>query len=229
MPYLRNLGCILATMAVVGCGTVPARAEMDFTSSVVQSGYNDATTDDTPITSPTQPFDFRNFDYQNLKRLACVTITLTVFDGDTGSTPTLDGQNYDYNNWTLGLGGFDTGILLNGFDDNDDLGAGNVTLTFQDTPLNADAILAALQTDGTLRASIIDHTAGPDDPTNFIGIPSTDGNGNPIYTTLTVSDTPGTRNFVPEPGALTWLTGIALFVSGGCLRHRRRQNQAGEG
>jgi hypothetical protein len=64
---------------------------------------------------------------------------------------------------TLALDGIDTGIALNGFPPADP-----DTETIGGVPLNKEQILAALQADGELEASIID--ADPGD--NMLGVPS---------------------------------------------------------
>ena len=65
--------------------------------------------------------------------------------------------DFDFNDLTLYLDGINTGIILNGWPNN----ANDFRNTVSGTPLNGDAILAALQADGKLIATFND--ADPSD------------------------------------------------------------------
>jgi hypothetical protein len=95
-------------------------------------------------------------DYNGLTSIGSLTLTVTIKDADTAA-----GQ-FDFNNLSIGLDGFDTGIKLNDF-------AGGTSLTDPDgpivaksvsgVPLNASQILAALKSDGQLKLSVFDSDA----------------------------------------------------------------------
>lgn len=104
------------------------------------------------------PYAFGN-EIQDCESIESITVTLTLFDGDTG-----DPNELDFNDLTLGLDGIDTVIPLNGFPE-----IQTVTNTISGVPNNADRILAALKADGQLEGTILDST--PND--NLVGIPAT--------------------------------------------------------
>jgi hypothetical protein len=105
---------------------------VDLQSTVAESGYNDTFNG----VGDTAPINGSPFTYNAKKKFTSLTrvnIWLTMADGDTQP-----GQS-DFNQLTLGLDGFDTGILLNGFD-----GDGVTTLIVGDAPKNESKIIAAL-------------------------------------------------------------------------------------
>ena len=117
------------------------------TDVAAQAGDGRVSADGAAITAAADPFAFQKVG--RLRELRRVTIRLTIDDGDTGPG---DGDEGDL---VLALDGVDTGIALDGFDDDD-----TDTRTISGTPANAGRILAALQDDGELAASIIDWTPG---------------------------------------------------------------------
>jgi PEP-CTERM motif-containing protein len=149
------------------------------------------------ITNPTaNPYDFTAQNYAALTAINNIQITLTVFDGNSGFSGTA--ADFDFNNLTLGLSGFDTGIKLNGFSAAS-IDGSDITLTFFSSSIsNSTQILTALQATGMLQGSIIDATGNPD------------SNG---MTLSSLHDTTLVINAVPEPS--TWVllaVGSALVV-----------------
>lgn len=128
----------------------------------------------------------------------------------------------NFNEFTLALDGFDTGIKLNG----DWVVTGNgtvfVTETFTGAILNADKILAALLTDGKLIGTILDSDPGDD----FVSLGSS--NGGSAITTLVINGKPtngGGPTDPPPPGQVIptpTAAGLGL-VSIGWLFGRRRK------
>ena len=114
----------------------------------------------------------------------------------------------DYNNLTLGLDGFDTGLKLNGF-----YGEGNPvpqTLMFSGATLNASSILAALQADGKLVGTIIDATPN-DNPMRIL----------PGYDTiLEITGQDCVPAETPEPASVA-LLGAGLLPLARKLRRRK--------
>lgn len=151
------------------------------TSTVTQSGAFDSGIggpgtngssgmgDSVPITGTTlngvtNPFanqyDFTAQNFAALTSIDNIQVTLTVFDGNSGFSGT--GADFDFNNLTFGLAGFDTGIKLNGFSAAS-INGSDITLTFFSSSItNATQILAVLQATGMLSGSIIDATGNPD-------------------------------------------------------------------
>jgi hypothetical protein len=149
------------------------------------------------ITNPAaNPYDFTAQNYAALTSIDNIQLTLTVFDGNSGFSGTA--ADFDFNNLTFGLAGFDTGIKLNGFSAAS-IDGRDITLTFFSSSIsNAAQILAALQATGTLTGSIIDATGNPD------------SNG---MTLSSQHDTTLVINAVPEPSTWALLAvGAALFV-----------------
>jgi len=108
------------------------------------------------ITAADNPYSFSNT--RKIASLRRVTITATIFDGNTGS------GDSDENDLFLALDGINTGIALNGFRGNE-----TDTRTISGNPNHRSALKAALKADGQLAARIID--ADPNDP-NSLGIPA---------------------------------------------------------
>lgn len=159
------------------------------------------------ITNPTaNPYDFTAQNFAALTSIDNIQLTLTIFDGNSGFSGTA--ADFDFNNLTFGLAGFDTGIKLNGFSAAS-INGSDITLTFFSSSIsNSAQILAALHATGTLTGSIIDATGNPD------------SNG---MTLSSLHDTTLVINAVPEPS--TWVllaVGAALFV----LVARRRPARA---
>jgi len=175
-------------VAALGIGAIAmiagsaSAAPITISSVVPQSGHTDFTLSATPLTDPASPYDFIGQDYASLTSIDSITVTLTVQDGDTAQS------ELDFDNWTLGLDGIDTGLKLNGFPGQ----AGILTQTLtQASPTNAAALLAALQSDGQLIGTIIDSDAGD----NSISLPFR------IDTSLDITGEVGVPNVIPLPAA----------------------------
>jgi hypothetical protein len=215
---MKTLTQFLATISVAFVVVLPhTTSALTLTSTVTQSGAFDsglggvgtngssgmgdsvAITGTTlnGITNPTaNPYDFTAQNYAALTAINNIQITLTVFDGNSGFSGTA--ADFDFNNLTLGLSGFDTGIKLNGFSAAS-IDGSDITLTFFSSSIsNSTQILTALQATGMLQGSIIDATGNPD------------SNG---MTLSSLHDTTLVINAVPEPS--TWVllaVGSALVV-----------------
>ena len=99
------------------------------------------------ITDAQTPFTFQKVG--KIRKIKKLRITVTLNDGDTGES------DIDFNKLSLALDGIDTGLLLNGFRDDQER-----TRTISGKPINEAEIRAALKVDGELRAMIVDATAG---------------------------------------------------------------------
>lgn len=146
---------IVLTVVVAFTSDALAKAQT-FTDTVPQSGFGGfIPPEGAPLTGP-DPYTFGN-KIQDCESIESITVTLTLFDGDTGR----GSFNTERNELTLGLDGIDTGIALNGFPDGE-----TVTNTLSGVPKNMAQILAALKADGQLVGTVIDRS--PND--NFVGI-----------------------------------------------------------
>ena len=210
---MKTLTSVLVMISAAFFVALPLSASAQLSSTVTQSGAFDSGIggpgtngssgmgDSVPITGTTlngitnptaNPYDFTGQDYASLTSIDSIQITLTVFDGNSGSSGPV--EDFDFNNLSFGLAGFDTGIKLNGFS-SAAIDGSDITLTFFSSSIsNSTQILAVLQATGQLQGSIIDAT----------GLPNTNGMtiSNLFNTTLII-------NAVPEPS--TW----ALLVAGG--------------
>lgn len=224
---MKTLTSLLVLIGVAYFATPPLSASAQLSSTVTQSGAFDSgiggpgtngssgMNDSVPITGTTlngvtnptaNPYDFTAQNYAALSAINNIQVTLTVFDGNSGSSGPV--EDFDFNNLSFGLAGFDTGIKLNGFSAASINGA-DITLTFFSSSItNAPQILAVLQATGQLQGSIIDAT----------GLPNSNGMvlSNLYNTTLII-------NAVPEPS--TWallVAGAAAFVAYSARRPRPR-------
>ncbi len=234
--------CALSVHAQVLTSTVTQSGATDNTSANAVPGTNGSSGQSDPVaitgsssstpggtlTNPAgNPWTFTAAQVATLPSISSVSITLTLFDGDSGSDQTNPGANFDFNNLTLGLGlpgvlttgggqMVDTGIKLNGFD-SALINGQDITLTITGSTSNgslsnsaASALLSLLQSpsyNGQLSGLILDSSGLPN--TNGMTVP-----GN-YSTTLTI-----TGVAVPEPGILSLLVIGVLFV--GAMGWRRR-------
>lgn len=200
---MKTLSSIaFGTVCSVIAFTVTANSAQagSITSTVSESDFFGSSASPFPLTTTTAPYDFRGQAYESLTSTDNIAVTLTLNDGDTGL------GDFDFNNLTLGLDGIDTGIKLNGFRNEE-----TDTLTIAGTPINASAILAALQADGQLVGTVID--ANPDG--NFVGFPSQ------FNTTLNI--TGQTAQTVPEPATNLGVLALGAFGAGSLLLRKKKQ------
>jgi hypothetical protein len=134
----------LLAMTLTFCLSGVAQAAMTITATTPGSGVgvNTNVSGSVPITAGA--WDFSGTGYQNLTSINQIGITLKLYDGD--SAP----GEFDYDDLTLGLDGFDTGLKLNGFSD------GEIKTLTINGPNNSADIWGALQADGKLVGTILD-------------------------------------------------------------------------
>ena len=167
---------------------------LNLSDTVRQSGQSGSASP-FPITDPSHPWDFTGQDFYALASIDTITITVTIKDGDTAS------WEFDYNNLSLGLDGFDTGLKLNWYR-NDRTDTRTLTVTDFDNSIN---ILSALKQDGQLHGTVIDS----DSPgNNWIYVPFQ----STYYTTLKIQGTPIAHT--PEPASM-FLFGSGLIALAG--------------
>ena len=172
------------------------------------------------VTNPAgNPWTFSSAQVSTLQSITAISITLTIFDGDSGANQSNPNANFDFNNLTLGLGlpgvlttaggqMVDTGIKLNGFD-SALINGSDITLTITGSVSNgtlstsaAAALLSLLHSpsyQGQLSGLVLDSTGLPN--TNGMTLPSTSA------ATLTI-----TGVAVPEPGTSSLV--IVALVAG---------------
>jgi hypothetical protein len=188
-----------------------AASAATISASVEQSGVIDLqTTGGSHLLTSGLGYDFTAQNPSQLTTIDSITVSLTANDGDTGL------GDFDRDNLTLGLDGFDTGIKLN-----DLLNNQIVTITSTGPILNAAAILAALQADGRLVGTVIDSDAdGP--AADIIGFPSAQGN---ILTTLDITGQVqgggGGGNPIPLPAAV-FVAPLGAGLAGAYSRRFRK-------
>jgi hypothetical protein len=89
--------------------------------------------------------------YNNLASIGSLTLTVTIRDGDTAV------GNFDFNDLTIGLDGFNTGVPLNGFANGAIQTLDISSFPTPGTVQNSAAILAALKADGKLKFTVFDN------------------------------------------------------------------------
>ena len=201
------LVCSLAAVVVLALGN-QASASIGLAMSDTQLQVDFAGYFDAPLVITNDPFDFSGQDYDLLATIESLSITLTVVDGDTVPRRGWD----DFNKWTLGLDGVDTGLLLNGFPNS----RWAAELTFSQIPVPMqDQILTGLQADGQLIATIIDATPG-DNRIELCHYPH--------YATLSLAGTtaPNQPAPIPEPGMMAIWSLLGASVAGLVWWRRRR-------
>lgn len=153
-------GLLLA--AYLGSGAL-ARA-VTFTQTLPMPGFTTGTTMTTQSNPTLGTFNFSSTPYANFATLNSLSITLALYDLQTMSTGSGNDRR-DFNNISLTLAGFDTGIKLNEYPRN-----AGATVTTSGVPTNSAAILQALTTNGGLLTfGIFDATASPSNPFDYFG------------------------------------------------------------
>ena len=189
--------CSLATVAILAVGN-QASGSLELSSIKAQRDF-DYNFFYEPLVITDDPFDFSDQDYDLLATIDSLSITLTVYDGDTGS----GWGDFDRGHWTLGLDGVDTGLLLNGFRNYE-----TDTRTLTQMPVSTqDQILAHLQ-DGQLVATIIDTEYGD----NKVGLCDVTH-----WAELKLTGQP-----IPEPSTMVIWSLLGASVAGLAWWRRRR-------
>jgi hypothetical protein len=158
---------LLAAGVVAGVTSLAASAaSITVSSTVSQSGIVVPQTGGSyQLTNPATPYDFTGQvnSFANVTSIDSITVTVTsILDGDSGP------GDYDENNLHLGLDGIDTGLVLNGLNNN-----AIVTLTLSVLNPTLQAALIAALADGKYVGTIIDTDADVV-VGDIIGIPGLD-------------------------------------------------------
>jgi hypothetical protein len=161
-----SLKSLVAAGVLATITSAASAATINTTSTVSQAGILVPQTGGSyQLTDPATPYDFTGQvnSFANVDTINSITVTVTsILDGDSGP------GDYDENNLHLGLDGIDTGLVLNGLNNN-----AIVTLTLsQPNPALQAALIAALA-DGKLVGTIIDTDADVV-AGDIIGIPALD-------------------------------------------------------
>jgi len=162
--------------------------------------------------------------WQSLSSISQITLTLSMFDGNSGSN-TNDPANFDFShlhfylggtlNAQTGLytGGIDTGIILNGFQPNAFVNSQTFTLAINPATTGA-SILSALQSgNGSIAGYVV--TDNANDTALAPNEVALTNDLNNATTTLTLAS-------VPEPGVCALIgTGLLMALAPQIRRFRR--------
>lgn len=174
-----------AAVLIAGAAGAASAAPVTLTSTVASSGYNGGTQSSIPLTADNSfvkqdtPWTYEADLVAALDAIEKISVSLVLGSANSGAA-----GDTNFDEFTLALDGIDSGLKLNGTWEvitnpgQDDI---RPPLTFTGTPLNADAILAALKDDGQLVGTILDSEPGDD----FITLGSTEGGFGP--TTLVIN------------------------------------------
>lgn len=158
----RLLAAGLLLAGYLACGATGWA--VTFTRTLPMPGQTTGTTMTTQSNPTLGTFNFSTDPYTSFATLNSLSITLALYDLQTMATGTGNDRR-DFDNISLTLGGFDTGIKLNGYPRN-----AGATVTTTGVPTNGAAILQALATNGgTLSFGILDLTSGPSNPFDYFG------------------------------------------------------------
>ncbi len=154
---------LAAAVAMAATAMSASAAQLTISSTVAQSGFNDLQNAASyPLTATPYDFTGQVNSFGNITSIDSLTITLEMNDGDTNV------GDYDFNSLTLGLGGHDTGVKLNGFTNGQIL-----TLTVGPLSTAQQALIIADLADGKLEGSVFDATPGNSTPVgDTIGFPA---------------------------------------------------------
>lgn len=155
--------------------------------SAPQSGFSGFSSSPIPVGT----LDFTGISPFTVQSLSW---TFTIFDGDTGP------GDFDFNDVSIGLDGIDTGILLNGFLDDQ-----TITRTINGNLIGALAtnVTNAIFTDNLLNVTLIDRT--PND--NFWELPSSSRFEIAFFD---IPDGGVNGGVVPEPASMATILGLSI-------------------
>jgi len=162
----RRTFAALAAATVFTLAGAAHAAPVTLTSTVDSSGYNGGTTAAIPLTADNSfvkkntPWSYEADLVDALDEIETISVSLILGSADSAAA-----GDTNFDEFTLALDGIDTGLTLNGAwqvittPGEDDI---RPPLTFTGTPLDPEAILAALKDDGKLVGTIIDSDPGDD-------------------------------------------------------------------
>ena len=142
----------------------PRAVAANFTITLPMPAFTTGTTMTTESNPTLGTFDFSSTPFANFSTVTSLSLTLALYDLQTMATGT-GAQKRDFNNLSLSLAGFNTGLLLNNYD----AGTGS-TVTTTGTVLNGASIASALiSNNGLLTFGIIDASTNPTNAFDYFG------------------------------------------------------------